>query len=138
MGLNASDVRRLPKAVRDRIGPLPKAPHKMRANPINDATGKRIYDSGKEERRHIELSIRERVGEISNLEPRRKWDLIVNGELVTTYRCDFAYNLVRSGRLVVEDVKPFDRKSGTFRTTEPYRLRKKLMWAIHSIRIQEV
>jgi len=56
--------------------------------------------------------------------------LVVNGVHVCDYESDFTYH--RDGKFVVEDVK----SPGTI--TYAYRIKKKLMLAVHWIVIQEV
>lgn len=85
------------------------------------------FDSKREARRWGELRILERAGKISGLARQIPYALTVNGQKVCTYRSDFEY--VENGQLVVEDSKGH-------RTPE-YRLKKKLMQAVHGISIRE-
>ncbi len=86
------------------------------------------FDSVKEAARYSTLRLLERAGEITDLELQPTYVLDVNGHPVCRYRADFRYR--EKGRLVVEDVKGFK--------TEEYRLKARLMKAIHGIEVVEV
>ncbi len=86
------------------------------------------FDSAKEARRWGELQLMVRAGYISDLERQVRFPLDVNGKPVCHYVADFTYH--RAGQKVVEDAKGF-------RTPE-YRLKAKLMRAVHDIQIEEV
>lgn len=88
-----------------------------------------IFASKKEAARYVELKILLKIGEISQLELQRPFELRVNGVLVCKYIADFVY-LDKDGREVVEDVKGMK--------TAVYRLKSKLMIAVHGLRIVEV
>lgn len=90
--------------------------------------GMEKFDSKRELNRWNQLLWRQSIGEISGLERQISYSLIVNGEKIADYICDFQY--YENGMLVVEDAKGF--------RTPGYRLKKKLMWAIHNIKIKEV
>lgn len=68
---------------------------------------------------------------ISELEahPQPIYRLEVNGVLITTYRADFRYRN-EDGALVVEDTKGWE--------TEIFKLKERLMKAIHDIVIEKV
>lgn len=103
------------------------------------------FDSRKEYRRWCELSLLERAGKITDLQRQIKYVLIPtqyepptvgkNGALKrgkviereTSYVADFVYT--ENGNPVVEDVKGFK--------TEAYKIKRKLMLAVHGIRIKE-
>jgi hypothetical protein len=89
----------------------------------------RRFDSKAEAMRYMQLLSQEEGGEIEDLECQVPYRLEVNGELIAEYVADFRYKT--SGLVVVEDVKGAP-------LTPVYRLKKKLMWAIHGIKIQEV
>lgn len=92
--------------------------------------GSFCFDSAKEARRYGLLALLERQGLIINLRMQVKYPLMVNGVLIASYVADFVYQ--KEGREIVEDVKsPFTR------TLPVYRLKKKLMAAIHGIEIYE-
>jgi hypothetical protein len=88
----------------------------------------RRFDSKAEAMRYLQLLSLVQAGEIEQLECQVRYPLKVNGELICTYVADFRY--LTSGLIVVEDVKGF--------ATREYKLKKKLMLAIHGIKIQEV
>ena len=90
------------------------------------------FDSAKEARRYSELKLLERAGQITGLEIQPSFRIVVNNCLICTYKADFRYTTdtphVR-GLVVVEDVKGMK--------TPVYRLKKKLMLAIHGVEIFE-
>lgn len=89
------------------------------------------FASKKEAKRYEILVLLARAGEIADLELQPRYPLRVNGFLVTTYVADFRYRERRDGQWVkvVEDVKGF--------RTREYNIKRKLMRAIHDIRIRE-
>lgn len=90
------------------------------------------FASAKEARRYGELKLLEKSGRISGLELQPSFRLHVNNCLICTYKADFRYTTdtphVR-GLVVVEDCKGF--------LTPVYRLKKKLMLAVHGISVVE-
>lgn len=106
-----------------------KAPKYQNRKTIVDGI---TFDSAKEARRYGELKLLERGGYITGLEIQPAFRLVVNNCLVCTYRADFRYTTdtphVR-GLVVVEDVKGMK--------TPVYRLKKKLMLAVHGVEILE-
>ena len=86
------------------------------------------FDSRREARRHEQLLLLEKARDIADLKRQVPFRLEVNGELVCTYKADFTY--IKKGVLVVEDAKGCK--------TPVYRLKKKLMRAVHGIEISEV
>lgn len=89
------------------------------------------FDSKKEARVYGELKLRERAGEISELELQKKYPLEVNGQLICNYIADFVYQV--NGVVVVVDVK-----SAITRKNPVYRIKVKLMKAIYGIQIVEL
>jgi hypothetical protein len=87
------------------------------------------FASRMEARRYQELRLMERAGEISNLKLQTRWPLVVNGVKVCEYRPDFEYDDARTAQHVVEDTKGA--------VTSVYRLKKKLMKAVHGVEILE-
>ena len=103
------------------------------------------FDSRKEYHRWRELSLLERAGKITELQRQVKYVLIPtqyepyttnnNGTLKRgkvierecSYVADFVYT--QYGEVVVEDVKGFK--------TPEYKIKRKLMLAVHGIRIKE-
>jgi hypothetical protein len=106
----------------------PEKPSKYRAKKVQvDGI---TFASKKEAARYVVLRLMERNGEISGLELQPRFPLIVDGVEVAVYVADFRY--VEDGATVVEDVKsPMTRK------LRPYRMKKKLMLALHGIEIRE-
>jgi hypothetical protein len=86
------------------------------------------FASAKEARRYSELKLLERAGKIKGLHLQPRFPLRVNEVTVTTYVADFIFD--RDGETVVEDVKGV--------RTPTYKLKKKLMKAIHDIDVVEV
>jgi len=89
------------------------------------------FDSKKEAARYTELKLMEKGGVIRDLELQPRFDIVINGMKVCYYRADFSY--MESGELVVEDVK-----SSYTAKLPVYRLKNKLMKAVHNITIKEV
>ncbi len=91
--------------------------------------GLRFHSKG-EAKRWQELQVLERLGKITHLERQVEYPLKVNGFLIGKYVADFVY-LQEGGAwaVTVEDFKGV--------ITDTYRLKKKLMWAIHGIDILE-
>ena len=97
------------------------------------------YDSVKEARRHAELLLLERAGQITNLRRQVKFVLIpaqrIDGTVVEhacSYIADFVYT--QNGETVVEDVKGY--KKGAAYTI--FTIKRKLILHVHGIRIKEV
>lgn len=87
-----------------------------------------VFDSKREAERYQLLCILERAGRISDLELQPKYRLDVDGIHVADYIADFRYK-DSLGFTMVEDAKGV--------RTAVYRLKKKLMLAIHGIDILE-
>jgi hypothetical protein len=88
------------------------------------------FDSIREAKRYAELVLLERTGVIQNLRRQVRYPLSVNGQLICTYIADFCY--VENGHEVTEDVK-----SSYTRKLPVFRIKAKLMRAIHGIAIRE-
>lgn len=100
------------------------------------------FDSKKEARRFIELRNLQSQGLIHGLKTQVAYSMIINGQKICRYVADFVYytesihpmpeaDSLRS--IVVEDVK-----SDITRKNPVYRLKKKLMKALHNIEITEI
>ena len=93
-----------------------------------------VFDSTKEYVRWTELQMLEKAGKIINLRRQEVWLIqeafSYQGTHIRaiTYRADFAYETPKSNT-IVEDVKPFDEKTGKYRTTEGFSLKWKLLKA---------
>ena len=87
------------------------------------------FHSKKEARRFVELDAMQRGGLISDLRRQVWYDLDVAGERICRYCADFVYYDNQRKEEVVEDPKGFQ--------TDTYRIKKRLMKAIHGIEIEE-
>jgi hypothetical protein len=88
------------------------------------------FASRMEARRYRELRLLEQAGAIEKLTLQRRHTIRVNGVLICAYVSDFEYRDVVTGRWIVEDVKG--------KATPVYKLKAKLMRAVHGIEVQEV
>ena len=86
------------------------------------------FDSGRESRRYLELKMLQKAGEIQGLRLQVPYLIVVNEKKICKYVADFVYTDT-NGNEIVEDSKGF-------RTPE-YRLKAKLMLAVHGIEIYE-
>lgn len=110
-----------------------------------------VFDSYKEARKWDELLLLQRAGEISDLQRQVRYELIPaqyqtyeryskRGERLkdgvrllerkVEYVADFVYTIAETGENIVEDTKGVK--------TKDYILKRKLMLAVHGIRIKEV
>lgn len=87
------------------------------------------FDSGREANRYRQLWMMSQANAISDLKLQVPFVCTVAGKKICTYYADFTYRTA-AGELVVEDVKGM--------RTPVYRLKKKLVEAIHGIQIREV
>jgi len=97
---------------------------------VRDADGN-VHDSTKEFRRWQELQLRERAGQITGLRRQVPFALVVDGVLVCSYVADAVYH--EGQALIVEDTK-----SPITRAKPEYRIKLKLMQAIHKLQVREV
>lgn len=126
--------------VRDVPPTVTPTANKYHAEPVH-VDGVR-FASKKEAARFLELRLWEKHGQIAALEchpvfPLHIMELWRSGApIVITkvgqFTADFRYTNLMTGEIVVEDVK------STVTKTEAYRLRKKLVEAIHGVTIVEV
>lgn len=86
------------------------------------------FDSKREARRWAVLQLLKKAGQITELRRQVAFTIEVNGHHICRYIADFVYH--RDGRLVVEDAKGH--------RTAAYKLKKKLLRAVHGIAIEEV
>lgn len=89
-----------------------------------------LFDSQLEAERWGELCLMQQGGLICDLRRQVPYELIVENLLICTYRADFVYTECPSGRVVVEDAKGH--------ATGEYRLKKRLLKALHSLDIVEI
>jgi len=78
-------------------------------------------------KRKGELLLLEQNGQITNLREEVPFEIIVCGQYVCSYIADFTY--IQDGECIVEDVKG--------RISAEYSIKRKLMQAIHKIKILE-
>jgi hypothetical protein len=88
------------------------------------------FDSKAEANYYLTLRLLERAGQVRDIELQPSFVLRVNDVIVGTYRGDFRYYDAALGAVVVADVKGVK--------TPVYRLKKKLVKALHGIDIVEV
>lgn len=128
----------LPKHLRDQIraklaeaGPSrERKPNKYGALPT-ELDGY-TFASRKEARYYEELRQRERAGEVTDIVLQPRYDIIIKGVYVGRMTLDFAYRDVLTGLTVIVDVK-----GGKATRTEAYSLRKRVVEALHGIKIEE-
>jgi len=101
--------------------------NKYNATTVRDENGKIIAHSKAEFDRLRELQILEQAGHISDLKSQVPFIITFNGAKICTYVADFTYMV--NGKYIVEDKKGY--------ITETYKLKKKLMKAVHNIDILE-
>ena len=87
------------------------------------------FDSMKEGATYQNLKLLKKTGAIRSFERQEEYPLVVNGQMICKYRCDFRV-VWKDGRIEIWDVKGF--------RTREYRIKKKLMAAIHKIEILEI
>ncbi len=86
------------------------------------------FASKKEARRYQELKLMQKANAITELTLQPVFPIEVNGQKICKYLADFQYR--ENGELVVEDAKGV--------LTPAYRLKKKLVKALHGIEVKEV
>lgn len=94
------------------------------------------FDSKKEAGRYSQLQLLMANGELRNLQRQVTYKLIVGEKLIARYKADFEYEEFRAGvwLKVTEDVKG-QTDSASYRM---FKLKAKLMEAIHGIVVREV
>lgn len=90
------------------------------------------FDSKRESIRYRELTLLQRGNVIRDLQMQVPFPIVVNGKKICVYIADFQYVEVKSGEIVVEDVKSLPTK------TPVYRLKKKLVESLYGVKIMEV
>jgi uncharacterized protein DUF1064 len=94
---------------------------------VRTAVDEIFFDSNREAKRYVELNLESLAGEICDLELQKRFSLDVNGVHICDYVADFVYK--RDGIQVVEDAKG--------KPTDVYVIKRKLMLAVHGIKIVE-
>lgn len=87
------------------------------------------FDSNREAERYKVLRLMEKAGEIAELRRQVTFPLYVNSKLVCSYKADFVYWDLKSGKEIAEDSKGF--------RTKDYRLKAKLFEAVKGFKILE-
>jgi len=87
------------------------------------------FASKKEAARYQELKLLEKAGEIEDLILQLRYNFDIKGISLGFYKADFSYWDVSKQERITEDTKGF--------RTPIYRLKKKLMKALHGIDIHE-
>lgn len=95
------------------------------------------FDSKAERKRYNQLKLLKAAGEITDFALQVPFVYTHEGKKVFKYVSDFVV-IHLDGTRTVEDVKGFDRKTGKFRTTALFNLKKKLIEAQHKIIIKLV
>lgn len=89
------------------------------------------FDSKAEAAYYAQLKMREKAGEVTAVELQRPFPLLSpTGELMATYKADFAFWDNREGRFRVIDVKGFE--------TKEFRLKRKMMRGLLGIEVEIV
>lgn len=89
------------------------------------------FDSKREAAYYCELKLREKAGEVSDVEMQRPFALVAGaGQLVGTYRADFTFHDHVSGSWRVIDVKGHD--------TALSRFKRKFVEALHGVKVEVV
>lgn len=90
-----------------------------------------MFDSKAERDYYATLKLRERAGEITDLELQREYHLMVNGVLVAKYKADMVFNDRILCRRRVVDIKGAP-------VTRDFRLKQKLMKACFGIDVEVI
>lgn len=88
------------------------------------------FDSKREAEYYAELKLREKAGEVFEVEMQRPFAIVINGQLVCTYKSDFHFYDAIAKRRRVVDTKGF--------ATPEFKLKKKLMKAVLGLDIEVV
>lgn len=116
---------KLGRAILLRCGVTTVKPSKFRAQ--KTVIDGHTFASKKEGSRYSILKLLEKAGEIQDLKLQPEWKIEINGIPICRYIADFTYT--QNGVKIVEDVKGF--------RTKEYRLKRKLLKAVHGITILE-
>ena len=125
-------------SVRRQIAAAKRAMPKRPAKPSKYRNVKTVVDgitfaSKREAKRYGELRLLQRAGKIKCLAMQATWIIKIRGIVVCRYIADYQYHDCRTGQTVIEDVK-----SPATRKNRAYRIKCKLMKAVHDIDIVEV
>lgn len=114
------------------LGKAPNPGRYTRASKARRTVDGHVFDSLAEVQRYGELKVRELLGEVTSIRFHVPFDCVVNGVHVLRYTVDFAY-MDRDRGQIFEEVK-----SGRSGQERDWRLRRKLVEALHSVKIDEV
>ena len=89
-----------------------------------------VFDSQRESQYYALLKRREKLGEVSGVELQQPYALTIDGQLICTYRADFSFDDLVERRHRVVDTKGV--------ITPEFRIKQKLMKAIHNIDVEVV
>jgi hypothetical protein len=106
---------------------MSRGPYRRKFGNVKTVVDGVTFDSKKEAARYQALKLLERAGQISDLKLQPTFAIEINGHKVCKYKADFAYK--QGGEQVTEDCKGF--------RTPTYRLKAKLLKAVHGITILE-
>jgi len=95
------------------------------------------FDSRKEANYYSDLLIKKKAGLILDFERQVRFDIVVNNIQIAKYFLDFKV-INSDGTINYYDVKGKDKVSGKWVTTDVFALKKKLVEAIYSIKIEKV
>lgn len=87
-----------------------------------------LFDSKAEAQYYANLKLRERAGEVTDINRQRWYDLMVNGVLVARYRADFVFFDREACARRIVDVKGV--------VTREFSIKKKLMKACHGLEVE--
>lgn len=87
------------------------------------------FDSKAEAHRAYELDMLKKSGEVTDIEYQPVFDVVVNNKKICKYKADFKVTY-SDGHVEIEDVKGV--------RTPVYKLKKKLVEALHDIEIIEI
>ncbi|MDX0855937.1 DUF1064 domain-containing protein [Sinorhizobium medicae] len=88
------------------------------------------FDSKREAEFYSSLKQLQRAGHVYELELQKPYALTVNGQLVCTYKADFAFYDAIQKRNRVVDIKGV--------ATRDFNIKRKLMWAIYGIDVEVI
>jgi hypothetical protein len=88
------------------------------------------FDSKRESEYYGQLKQREKAGEVYEVEMQRPFAIVINGQLVCTYKADFHFWDAVAKRRRVVDVKGF--------ATPEFKLKAKLMKAVLGLEVEVV
>lgn len=90
------------------------------------------FDSKKEASRYFELTMFEKQGIIKDLELQKKFELQPKYKKIgktiraINYIADFVYFDNEKKKIIIEDVKAFNKKTGKFLSTADFKIKKKI------------